>query len=106
MTTCQRKRITSVAPPPLQTILDQSGAKSTQCCLLRNGLLVVAREEGLYDYTLDTRYDQAYQLEPCALRQEITLRVPYHVSEWLTLSLEFEGLDALSLRARSSSWPS
>jgi|LauGreSBDMM110SN_4_FD.fasta_scaffold62354_2 hypothetical protein len=40
---------------PFQTILDQTGTKHPRCCLLRNGLLVVARAEGLYDYTLDTR---------------------------------------------------
>ena len=44
-------------PHPCQTILDQAGAKVPHCCLLRNGLLVVARDEGLYDYTLDTRWE-------------------------------------------------
>ena len=48
-------RIVIAPPPSPQTILDQSGAKTPRCCLLRNGLLVVARSEGLYDYTLDTR---------------------------------------------------
>lgn len=44
-----------VIPYVMQTILDQMGTKQPRCCLLRNGLLVVARSEGLYDYTLDTR---------------------------------------------------
>ena len=69
MTTCPReggdqKEVTTADPPSSltrQTILDQSGAKSTQCCLLRNGLLVVARDEGLYDYTLDTRCEPGHQ---------------------------------------------
>ncbi|KAG1673844.1 hypothetical protein FOA52_012869 [Chlamydomonas sp. UWO 241] len=39
----------------LRTILDQQGSRHARCTLLRNGLLVVARDEGLYDYTLDTR---------------------------------------------------
>ena len=38
-----------------QTILDHAGARAPRCCALRNGLLVVCRDEGLYDYTLDTR---------------------------------------------------
>ncbi|GAX83865.1 hypothetical protein CEUSTIGMA_g11290.t1 [Chlamydomonas eustigma] len=39
----------------LKTILDQQGCSKTKCSLLRSGLLVVARPEGLYDYTVDTR---------------------------------------------------
>ena len=42
----------------MQTILDQQGARNPHCCALRpgpSGVLVVAREDALYDYTENTR---------------------------------------------------
>lgn len=42
-------------PSAEQTILDQQGCAGPHLSLIRNGLLVVARDEGLYDFTLDTR---------------------------------------------------
>ena len=39
----------------LQVVLDQKGLKNSSCCLVRDGVLVAARDDALYDYTLETR---------------------------------------------------
>lgn len=36
-------------------MLDQQGSRVRGCCALKASLLVVAREAGLFDYSLDTR---------------------------------------------------
>ncbi|MEW5316813.1 MAG: hypothetical protein WDW38_008162 [Sanguina aurantia] len=38
-----------------KTMLDQQGSRVRGCCALKASLLVVAREAGLFDYSLDTR---------------------------------------------------
>lgn len=48
-------RSVTACPAAEQTILDQQGCAGPHLSLIRNGLLVVARDEGLYDFTLDTR---------------------------------------------------
>lgn len=38
-----------------KTILDQQGSGCGDCVVVRDGLLVVARDDALYEYTTDTR---------------------------------------------------
>jgi hypothetical protein len=38
-----------------KTILDQQGSACGACAVVRDGLLVVARDDALYEYTTDTR---------------------------------------------------
>lgn len=38
-----------------KTILDQQGLSSSACAVMKDGMLIVARDDGLYEYTTDTR---------------------------------------------------